>query len=94
MLLLLIGGMLCAAFRSERRFGSRSMIASSRTRSQSSASLYMATYKVTLRQEGKELAVLDVPDDKVLLDAALDAGIELPHDCKLGRLLYTSHIHR
>lgn len=50
----------------------------------SRSKLHMATYKVTLRQEGKELAVLDVPDDKVLLDVALDAGIDLPHDCKLG----------
>ena len=83
MLILLMGVIICAAFRSKQRFGSRSMIANSRILSQSTV-LNMATYKVTLRQEGKELAVLDVPDDKVLLDVALDAGIDLPHDCKLG----------
>merc|ERR1711907_872109 len=84
MLVLLLGAILCAAFRSGGRFGSRAMIANSQTWPLSSSALNMATYKVTLRKEGKELAVLDVPDDRVLLDVALDAGIELPHDCKLG----------
>lgn len=42
-----------------------------------------ATHKVTIVHEGKE-TVLDVAEDCSVLDAALDAGIELPHDCKLG----------
>jgi ferredoxin len=42
-----------------------------------------ATYKVTLQHEGKE-HVLDVREDVSVLEAALDAGIDLPHDCKLG----------
>jgi len=28
--------------------------------------------------------VLDVDEETTVLDAALDAGIDLPHDCKLG----------
>merc|ERR1719231_1411926 len=83
LLTLIIGVIVCAAFRNNKGFVRGPMIANSRSQSQSTA-LNMATYKVTLRQEGKELAVLDVPDDKVLLDVALDAGIDLPHDCKLG----------
>ena len=82
-LTLLIGVIVCAAFRNNKGFCRGPIFANSRSQSQSTA-LNMATYKVTLRQEGKELAVLDVPDDKVLLDVALDAGIDLPHDCKLG----------
>lgn len=43
----------------------------------------VATYKVTIQHEGIE-KVLNVRSDCSVLDAALDAGIELPHDCKLG----------
>lgn len=42
-----------------------------------------ATYKVTIQHDGIE-KVLNVRSDYSVLDAALDAGIELPHDCKLG----------
>lgn len=41
------------------------------------------TYKVTIQHEGKDI-VLNVRADCSVLEAALDAGIELPHDCKLG----------
>lgn len=27
---------------------------------------------------------LDVPEDRSILEVALDKGIDLPHDCKLG----------
>lgn len=29
-------------------------------------------------------SVLEVPDDESILDVALDNGIEVPHDCKMG----------
>ena len=40
-------------------------------------------HKVTIQHDGKE-TTLDVSEDCSVLDAAIDAGIELPHDCKLG----------
>lgn len=49
----------------------------------SSPSLHAKTYKVTIQHEGKD-TILDVQDDCSILNAALDAGIDLPHDCKLG----------
>lgn len=42
-----------------------------------------ATYKVTIQHDGKE-KVINVREDCSILEAALDAGIDLPHDCKLG----------
>lgn len=42
-----------------------------------------ATYKVTVQHKGVE-TVLDVREDFSILSAALDAGIDLPHDCDLG----------
>ena len=46
-----------------------------------------ASHKVTIKHEGKD-TVLEIGEDTSILDAALDAGIELPYDCKLGT--YTS----
>lgn len=42
-----------------------------------------ATYKVTVQHAGKE-TVINVREDCSVLSAALDAGIDLPHDCDLG----------
>jgi ferredoxin len=41
------------------------------------------SHQVTIQHEGTE-TVLQVPEDVSILSAALDAGIELPYDCKLG----------
>lgn len=41
------------------------------------------TYKVTVQHDGKD-TVIDVREDTSILSAALDAGIDLPHDCDLG----------
>mmetsp|Transcript_32006 Transcript_32006/g.53975 ORF Transcript_32006/g.53975 Transcript_32006/m.53975 type:complete len:151 (-) Transcript_32006:83-535(-) len=42
-----------------------------------------AVHKVTIQNEGKE-TVIEIPEDTSVLEAALEAGFELPHDCKLG----------
>ena len=41
------------------------------------------SHKVTLKHLGVD-TVLTIPEDVSILSAALDAGIELPYDCKLG----------
>jgi len=41
------------------------------------------TYTVEIQHRGNTYA-LDVPDDRTILEAALEAGIELPSSCKVG----------
>jgi len=41
------------------------------------------TPQVTVTHEGKKVE-LEVPAGKTILEVALDKGIHLPHDCKLG----------
>lgn len=63
--------------------GYRPSIAVNRYRHRSSLNA-KAVYKVILQKDGKRLAELNVPEDKTVLDAAIDAGIDIPYDCKLG----------
>lgn len=48
----------------------------------SSSCLYVK-HQVTIRHDGKD-TVLEVDERMSILEAALDANIELPYDCKLG----------
>lgn len=41
------------------------------------------SHKVQIEHDGKQFD-LEVPDGKTILEVALDKGLDLPHDCKLG----------
>ncbi|GJP34048.1 hypothetical protein CLOM_g18520 [Closterium sp. NIES-68] len=40
-------------------------------------------HKVEIEHQGST-HVLEIPEDETILSAAIDAGLDLPHDCKLG----------
>jgi ferredoxin len=62
------------------QYGSAFMLGPRRIRH---TSALRATHTVTIKHEGAE-HVLTVSEDTSILDAAVDAGIDLPHDCKMG----------
>ncbi len=45
--------------------------------------LFYPASRARYQQDGKEYN-LEVAEDESILEAALEVGIELPHDCKLG----------
>lgn len=52
-------------------------------RSSKSLTRLSATYKVTVKHDGLE-KVLEVDENTSILEACLDAGIDMKHGCKLG----------
>ena len=47
------------------------------------SSVAVRAYKVELKHKGS-VQVLEVPEGESILSVALDKGLDLPHDCKLG----------
>ncbi|KAM0985212.1 hypothetical protein ACFX13_012733 [Malus domestica] len=54
-----------------------------RHRSRRSYSCTVRSYKVVVEHEGQSTE-LEVEPDETILEKALDSGLSVPHDCKLG----------
>lgn len=61
----------------------RSAITRVSFRSPRNVRLQCRAYKVEIEHEG-EKHILEVPEGETVLNAAIDAGIDVPYDCQLG----------
>lgn len=62
---------------------STACVPSVRVAKQRRFSVAVKAYTVELKHAGG-IAHLDVPEGESILSVAIDAGLEVPHDCKLG----------
>lgn len=72
-----------AACSSSGRVAVRMPFSSSRCTASHSRVVLARSHKVDIEHDGK-IFHLEVPEGKTILEVALDKGMDLPHDCKLG----------
>lgn len=71
------------AFKNAQRLTSSSRLTCAVVRPRVCQLHLVKSHKVEIEHCGQTYN-LDVPDGKTILEVALDKGIDLPHDCKLG----------
>ncbi|GAU18842.1 hypothetical protein TSUD_228320 [Trifolium subterraneum] len=70
-------------FPSSSQFNTRPRLGSGSHQSPPLTFTVRSSYKVVIEHEGKSTE-LEVEPDETILSKALDSGLSVPHDCKLG----------
>lgn len=71
------------AFKNAQKLGSSSRQTRAAVRPRLGHLATVRSHKVEIQHDGKT-HVLEVPEGSTILEVALDNGVDLPHDCKLG----------